>query len=253
MLKHTMLSPAIIPPPFEWCEIPAGRVTLEDGAGIFDVQPFFMAKYLITYEQFQAFVDDPQGWKDSASWEGLAADAAHRKAPGKQYFTHEKNLPRENVSWYDAMAFCRWLTARVGYEVRLPTEWEWQWAAQGPDGREYPWGNGYTQGCANTDEKTSGIGSDSYLERTAPVGSYPRGASPYGALDMSGNVWEWCLNEFDDPSRIGASGDVRRALHGGSWGCLVSEARVGFRNTHDAPYRSWHGGFRVAGFAPVRG
>ena len=103
----------ILPPPFEWCEIPSGRVTLERNAGTFDVPPFLMAKYPITYEQFQVFVDAPDGWKNPAWWEGLAADASHRSAPGKQYFTHAANLPRENVSWYDAVAFCRWLSAQA--------------------------------------------------------------------------------------------------------------------------------------------
>jgi hypothetical protein len=207
---------AVLPTPFEWCQIPAGRVEIEGQS--FDVQPLFMAKYPITFEQFQVFVDDPQGFRSADWWQGLAAGADHRKVPGEQHFTHARNLPRERVSWYDAVAFCRWLSARTGYDMRLPTEWEWQWAAQGPDGRAYPWGPEYIQGYANINEERSGVKGGVYLERTTPVDSYPKGASPYDVLDMSGNVWEWCLNEYENPKNVDLGGDAARVVRGGSWG-----------------------------------
>ncbi|OGG48432.1 MAG: hypothetical protein A3F84_14700 [Candidatus Handelsmanbacteria bacterium RIFCSPLOWO2_12_FULL_64_10] len=92
--------------------------------------------------------------------------------------------PVVGVSWEDAKAYCEWAGKR------LPTEEEWQQACQGRDGREYPWGNGFGSGRANIEGFREG-----FLQ-TAPVGSYPNGASPYGAMDMAGNVWEWTSSLF---------------------------------------------------------
>lgn len=220
---------AVLPEPFGWCEIPAGRVELVDNAGSFDVQPLLIAKYPITFEQFQVFVNDPQGFRSAQWWQGLAADTNHRNTPGTQYFTYVRNLPRENVSWYDAVAFCRWLSARVGHEIRLPTEWEWQWAAQGPGGPTYLRGN--------TIE--TGIG------RTTPVGGYPQEASRYGVLGMSGNVWQWCLNEYFRAENMGLRGIGARAVRGGSWSYDGGFARSWFRDWFDPGDRDFDHGFRV--------
>ena len=161
-------------PDIVWCEIPAGAITLEGVNGRFEVGPFLIAKYPVTYRQYRIFLDDPTGYRDQRWWEGLQREAE----PGEQY-RPTGNCPAENVSWYDAMAYCRWLSARLGYEVRLPTEPEWQQAATGGNpGNEYPWGPAWVDGCANTDE--------SRLSRTTAVGMYPRrrvsagGARPCG-------------------------------------------------------------------------
>ncbi len=242
----------LLPAPFEWCEIPGKRefhLETDDGTlGICDISSFFMAKYEITYEQFQVFIDAEDGFYNDKWWRGLAK---RESQPGDQYFTHAENLPRDNVSWYDAVAFCRWLSSKIGYGVRLPTEWEWQWAAQGPDGWAYPWGNEYIKGYANIDEKSSDIPGGVYLEKTTPVGSYPKGASPYGVLDMSGNVWEWCLNEYDDPGQVDTAGDARRVLRGGSWNRNNIGARGVSRGRRNPDLRYRHYGFRVMGFIPV--
>ena len=113
------------------------------------------------------------------------------------------------MSWYDAVAYCRWLSKRLGYKIELPTEWEWQQAATGGDkANACPWGRDWDSERANT--------SKSGLSRTTAVGLYPQGASPVGALDMSGNVEEWCLNEYGNPKNVAVSGDERRVVRGGS-------------------------------------
>ena len=88
-------------------------------------------------------------------------------------------LPVADVSWHDANAYCRWL----GKE--LPSEAQWEKAARGSDGQIFPWGNNWDSKLANTGD------DEAWNNGTAPVGSYPKGVSPYGVYDMAGNVWEW--------------------------------------------------------------
>jgi len=235
----------ILPPPFEWCDIPAGRIKLDRNAVTLDVKPFKMAKYPITYAQFQVFIAAGNGFWNATWWQGLAV---RETQSGRQEWKIEDH-PRENVSWYDAVAFCRWLSSQVGYEVRLPTEWEWQWAAQGPDHRIYPWGNEYIQGYANINEEESDIDDGVNLEETTSVGKYPQGASPYNVLDMAGNVWEWCLNEYKKPGVIDTSKNNTRVVRGGSWetkSCYYAQAA--YSNEFSPNYRYPYCGFRVAGF-----
>jgi hypothetical protein len=97
---------SILPPPFEWCKIPAGRVTLENKVGKFKVKPFWMAKYPITYAQFQVFVDANDGFRSLPWWKGLAAGIFHMNFFGRQEWKIDTH-PRECVSWWDAIAFCQ--------------------------------------------------------------------------------------------------------------------------------------------------
>jgi formylglycine-generating enzyme required for sulfatase activity len=143
------------------------------------------------------------------------------------------NHPRERVTWYGAVAFCRWLSDKLGYEVRLPTEWEWQQAATGGEAdRAYPWGPDWKEDHTNSQE--AGIG------QTSAVGMFPAGASPVGALDMTGNVWEWCLNEYNKPSNTGLGGEEWRVLRGGSWYSDKRAAGAAFRNL--IPPIDWYDG-----------
>ena len=192
-------------PQFEWCPVPPGRITLEDNAGTFNVAAFFISQYPVTFKQYRAFLEAADGYHDPRWWTGLQ----HEPEPGEQ-FRKIDNHPAENVSWFDATAFCRWLSDKRGFEIRLPAEWEWQQAATGGNPENiYPWGKDFESQRCNTYE--SGLG------RTTAVGLYPQGISPVGALDMSGNVWEWCSNSYDKPESIDVSYDGRRVVRGGSW------------------------------------
>ena len=169
--------------------------------------PFHIARYPVTHRQFQAFVD-AGGYGQDKWWAGLAA---RPEAIPAQW--SEPNAPRETVSWYEATAFCRWLDAGLrtagelpeGWQVCLPTEVQWERAARGTDGREFPWGAGFRSGYANIDE-TFDDGAF-LLNRTSPVGLYPLGKAPSGALDMVGNVSEWCRDEYLEPDRVADDDD----------------------------------------------
>lgn len=125
------------------------------------------------------------------------------------------------MSWYDAVAFCRWLSAKTGEDIRLPTEQEWEKAARGSDGREYPWEGTFKSDYCN---------AEGHIGETSAVGIYPQGQSPYGVMDMAGNVWEWFLNKHKEPETITAdnSGSAR-VLRGGSWDFDAEDCRSAVR------------------------
>ena len=207
---------------------------------------YHISRYPITDVQFQAFVEAPDGFHEPRWWEGLAANAEHWRGPDEQWFKYA-NHPRDGVSWYDAVAFCRWLSEKLSAEIRLPTEQQWEKAARGRDGRVYPWGNDYFAGYANIAniiDETEGNTGFSYLEMTSAVGMY-QGASPYGVLDMSGNVWEWCLNEHGQPSNTQLTGSEGRVLRGGSWYYNLDLARCAYRYWDYPDFRRYDVGFRV--------
>lgn len=206
-----------------WIDIPGGRIKLEDVDHVFEVRPFRIAKYPVTNAQFEAFIKAEDGYRNEEWWRDMEKSDAAAEPNWR-----EANAPRETVSWFEAVAFCRWLSQRTGSNIRLPTEWEWQQAATGGDPtRDYPWPGEWDAAWCNSYE--------SRLNRTTAVGMYPSGATQQGVLDMAGNIWEWCLlNKYKDPLapeslRIDESNTLR-VLRGGSWSNKPGTLRVSYRS-----------------------
>ncbi len=202
-------------PQLEWCEIPEGDILMRiNGRDVYyHVDSFYISKYPITNDQFQTFIDAEDGYSNDQWWNFLPEAAEWHKSHPEPLPVEFRwgNHPRQNVCWYEAVAFCRWLSRKLKRRILLPTEMQWQRAAQGDDNRLYPWGATFKKGYCNTRE--------SQLRTTTSVDRYPENESPFGVRDMIGNVWEWCLNTEFKPGkkkRKKESG-APRAVRGGSY------------------------------------
>ena len=199
---------------------------------------FYMDRLEVTNARYQIFVQatrhrPPQHYVDPVYdlWQGTSP------LPGAA------DLPVVNVDWLDAEAYCRWAGKR------LPTEAEWEKAARGTDGRAYPWGNDApTFARVNFSRRWLG------LQTLQPVGSFESGSSPYGVLDMAGNVWEWVSDWYDEgyyaaaPERSpqGPPRGLSKVLRGGSWTNTADLVRVTNRRADDPEMRNSDVGFRCA-------
>lgn len=239
---------AILPAPFAWVEIPAGEVTLDRLGGYLTrpvtvgVPAFAVSKYPLTRAQYQAFVDAPDGFRDPAWWNYSATAREWRgENPQPRHVNYgEADHPRTHVTWYEAVAFCGWLSARTGQIIRLPSEAEWQRAAQGDDGRLYPWGNEWDADRCHNNTHHTNIGATSVLTYAG------KGDSPFGVVDMSGNVWEWCSTSWDSGADDLDKDDVR-VLRGGSWfDDVIRFFRVTERSSWQPDDPSDLRGFRIA-------
>jgi formylglycine-generating enzyme required for sulfatase activity len=247
-------------PDIEWLPVEGGEIEIElDKNKIekFTVEPFYMAKYLVTYQQFQAFVDAPDGYQDKQWWLDFPEDYQRQKL--RNQLAQYNNYPRDTISWYQAVAFSNWLTHRlqgtqlpnlstdniepwiIGQNaiIRLPLEWEWQWAAQSYiEKREYPWGD-WLDGYANTLE--SGLG-----DRSTAVGMYPQGSAKIGMLDMAGNLWEWCLNDYENIRAVDYINKQDKVLRGGAFNHFQYFARASSRYSYNSRNDSRNDGIRLA-------
>lgn len=221
-------------------QVPAGEFTRGSEDGEEDERPvrklfldtFYIDRLEVTNAQYKTFCD--------------AANFLYPENPywDEDYFHQSPNHPVLNVTYDQAAAYCRWAGKR------LPTEAEWEKAARGTDGRRYPWGDEWDASRANmTGEK-----NDPYL-RAAPVGSFPQGASPYGVLDITGNVWEWVHDWYETsyyavgPARnpAGPPGPTPwRTVRGGSYTGPESDARVSNRSKAPPSQALYHIGCRCA-------
>ena len=158
--------------------------------------------------------------------------AVHRCKPLATALEADANLPVTQVNWSEARAFCAFAGGR------LPSEDEWEKAARGGDGREYPWGKELDCARANWGSfEKEGPCAGKNPGKPVDVGSYPQGASPFGVLDMAGNVWEWVADKYDrDPTR--------RVVRGGSCCSYFVEPRAANRNAWDPNHRDVDLGFR---------
>ncbi len=185
--------------------------------------------YPVTNERFGWFIAD-KGYEKKDFWsdEGWEwRDKKNIKQP--EYWNdskwNEPDHPVLGVSWYEAEAFAKW------EGKRLPTKLEWERAARGTDGQEYPWGDEFDKEKCNC--KESGI------SKTTPVTRYTNGLSPSGCYDMAGNVWEWTSNWYD-------KNEKRKVVRGGSWYDVSEYVRCAFRFDDDPDSRYSSVGFRCA-------
>jgi formylglycine-generating enzyme required for sulfatase activity/predicted negative regulator of RcsB-dependent stress response len=189
---------------------------------------FSVGTYEITNQQFGEFIADG-GYQNSAYWPAGWEWKEERKIDSPLFWNDNAfngpTHPVVGVSWYEASAYCNWLSLKTGGKYRLPTENEWQSAAAGPKGRPWPWGAEETDPPANLRCKMKG--------GTMPVGSFPEGKSAYGCLDIIGNAAEWC-------------GDgVNCYAKGGSWLSSLDRIEAYSKKTIPPETRSNRIGFRV--------
>jgi formylglycine-generating enzyme required for sulfatase activity len=198
------------------------------------VSAFYIDKYEVTNDRFQAFVEATQ-------YETDAEKASSTQTWRTAFSADRGDHPVVWVSWNDANAYCQWAGKR------LPTEAEWEKAARGTDARFWPWGSYWDPSRLNVDDGMPDT-------TTTPVGSFPEGASPYGALDMAGNVWEWVNDWYGlyyyqsgvDSDPPGPDGWEDKVLRGGGFNSGVPDARTANRHRGGALGYSPDHGFRCA-------
>ncbi|MEN8152440.1 MAG: formylglycine-generating enzyme family protein [Acidobacteriota bacterium] len=234
----------------EWITIPAGEFEMGDDKNIGDpderplhkvyLDEYSISKYEITFEQFDKFCDD-----------------TGRERPSPQIYGFNKSLPRGkfpvvNINRNDANAYCDWLSQKLGRNIHLPTEAQWEKAARGTDKRTYPWGDQMP-----TSTLTNWL-PHAPSHKPHIVGSHPEGNSPYGVCDMAGNVWELCNDWYDKnyynvspyKNPQGPLSGSWRILRGGSYIQSEGPCRSTYRNG-GSPFNLISIKYSSIGFRPV--
>jgi formylglycine-generating enzyme required for sulfatase activity len=242
-----------LPMPFEWIEIPEGTVSLVEGGYVpeggqtFAVPAFTIAKYPITNAQFSKFIKD-KGYSDPRWWrpEGWSwRELEHWDGPLYWFDSrfNNKEQPVVGISWYEADAFCSWLVEETGELISLPNEIEWQRAAQGDRKLTYPWGVEWDRNRCNN---STGSPFAWIKGRPSPVRKFEGlNNSPYGVVDMVGNVWEFCSTDYDSGDNLFPPSE-ECVVRGG---CYINTDVELFQTTYRGRYephqRESYAGFRI--------
>ncbi len=244
------LAAACAPSPLahlHWRNISEGETVIRQGDRRvkYWLEAYRISRYPITHAQFQSFIEADGGYRAERWWQfSEEARSWHQNQPHPvdARFPCE-NHPREQVSWFEAVAFCAWLSELLQFEVRLPSEAQWQRAAQGDDERNYPWGSQFQARRCNCAEANH--------QQTTAVAAHPQGASPFAVEDLVGNVWEWCEDEAPPlTEEILLNPPTRRLLRGGSFLSTADRLSVTAVQTLLPGNRAATVGFRVAAAHP---
>jgi formylglycine-generating enzyme required for sulfatase activity len=240
--------------------------TWPEDAPAIEIAPFWLAAYPMTVAQFRPFVEgdgykNPKYWTEDR-WNWRKKDDRRTPESWEDPEWHVDDHPVIDVTWYEAVAYCCWLTRRMaesgqpGWMVRLPTEAEWEWAARGPEAHRWPWGNKWKAGRCNTGEsgikRTSAVRS--FLQGANWTRDFPESGQGQAVYDLAGNVWEWCSTCWRENYPLPVlesewtkdylAGEASRSLRRGSWFNDLSGARVAFRDWYHPDNGDDNIGFR---------